>query len=87
MFLLRVSHPGITDGLVKGALSVAASAYKALCTGQGPTQVRALPAHQLSEPGAQTGQAIRTVLMLSEVNLANGTEDTRPSEQRLLCRA
>ncbi|XP_030195966.1 next to BRCA1 gene 1 protein isoform X2 [Gadus morhua] len=32
------SHPGITDELVKGALSVAASAYKALCTGQGPTQ-------------------------------------------------
>ncbi|CAL8236164.1 unnamed protein product [Arctogadus glacialis] len=32
------SHPGITDGLVKGALSVAATAYKALCTGQGPTQ-------------------------------------------------
>lgn len=37
------SHPGITDGLVKGALSVAASAYKALCTGQGPTQVSRLP--------------------------------------------
>ncbi|CAL8271611.1 unnamed protein product [Lota lota] len=33
-----LSHPGITGGLVKGALSVAASAYKALCTGQGPTQ-------------------------------------------------
>ncbi|XP_026209517.1 next to BRCA1 gene 1 protein [Anabas testudineus] len=32
------SHPGITSGLVKGALSVAASAYKALFTGQGPTQ-------------------------------------------------
>ncbi|XP_040918141.1 next to BRCA1 gene 1 protein isoform X2 [Toxotes jaculatrix] len=32
-------HPGITSGLVKGALSVAASAYKALFTGQGPTQV------------------------------------------------
>lgn len=31
-------HPGITNGLVKGALSVAASAYKALFTGQGPTQ-------------------------------------------------
>uniref|UniRef100_A0A3B4V0W2 NBR1 autophagy cargo receptor b n=1 Tax=Seriola dumerili TaxID=41447 RepID=A0A3B4V0W2_SERDU len=31
-------HPGITSGLVKGALSVAASAYKALFTGQGPTQ-------------------------------------------------
>ncbi|XP_029913459.1 next to BRCA1 gene 1 protein [Myripristis murdjan] len=31
-------HPGITGGLVKGALSVAASAYKALFTGQGPTQ-------------------------------------------------
>uniref|UniRef100_A0A672YNB3 NBR1 autophagy cargo receptor b n=1 Tax=Sphaeramia orbicularis TaxID=375764 RepID=A0A672YNB3_9TELE len=30
--LLR--HPGITSGLVKGALSVAASAYKALFTGQ-----------------------------------------------------
>ncbi|XP_030581381.1 next to BRCA1 gene 1 protein [Archocentrus centrarchus] len=29
---------GITGGLVKGALSVAASAYKALFTGQGPTQ-------------------------------------------------
>ncbi|XP_010898086.2 next to BRCA1 gene 1 protein isoform X2 [Esox lucius] len=28
------SHPGITGGLVKGALSVAASAYKALFTGQ-----------------------------------------------------
>ncbi|KAG7278760.1 hypothetical protein CRUP_008372, partial [Coryphaenoides rupestris] len=36
--VLTPSHPGITDGLVKGALSVAASAYKALCTGQGPTQ-------------------------------------------------
>lgn len=32
-------HPGITSGLMKGALSVAASAYKALFTGQGPTQV------------------------------------------------
>uniref|UniRef100_A0A3B5A9W6 NBR1 autophagy cargo receptor b n=1 Tax=Stegastes partitus TaxID=144197 RepID=A0A3B5A9W6_9TELE len=32
MSLLR--HPGITSGLVKGALSVAASAYKALFTGQ-----------------------------------------------------
>ncbi|XP_030265248.1 next to BRCA1 gene 1 protein isoform X2 [Sparus aurata] len=31
-------HPGITRGLMKGALSVAASAYKALFTGQGPTQ-------------------------------------------------
>ncbi|XP_014059364.2 next to BRCA1 gene 1 protein isoform X1 [Salmo salar] len=32
-------HPGITGGLVKGALSVAASAYKALFTGQpGPVQ-------------------------------------------------
>ncbi|TMS14700.1 Next to BRCA1 gene 1 protein [Larimichthys crocea] len=31
-------HPGITSGLVKGALSVAASAYKALFTGQGPAQ-------------------------------------------------
>lgn len=31
-------HPGITNGLVKGALSVAASAYKALFTGQGPSQ-------------------------------------------------
>ncbi|XP_068580852.1 next to BRCA1 gene 1 protein isoform X2 [Cebidichthys violaceus] len=31
-------HPGLTGGLVKGALSVAASAYKALFTGQGPTQ-------------------------------------------------
>lgn len=35
--LLR--HPGLTSGLMKGALSVAASAYKALFTGQGPTQV------------------------------------------------
>lgn len=34
-------HPGITSGLMKGALSVAASAYKALFTGQGPTQVEA----------------------------------------------
>ncbi|XP_035260788.1 next to BRCA1 gene 1 protein-like isoform X1 [Anguilla anguilla] len=33
------THGGITGGLVKGALSVAASAYKALFTGQpGPTQ-------------------------------------------------
>ncbi|XP_076015547.1 next to BRCA1 gene 1 protein [Genypterus blacodes] len=32
------SDPGISSGLVKGALSVAASAYKALFTGQGPTQ-------------------------------------------------
>ncbi|XP_068606152.1 next to BRCA1 gene 1 protein [Brachionichthys hirsutus] len=31
-------HPGITSGLMKGALSVAASAYKALFTGHGPTQ-------------------------------------------------
>ncbi|XP_041813142.1 next to BRCA1 gene 1 protein [Chelmon rostratus] len=31
-------NPGITSGLMKGALSVAASAYKALFTGQGPTQ-------------------------------------------------
>ncbi|XP_072224395.1 next to BRCA1 gene 1 protein isoform X3 [Leuresthes tenuis] len=31
-------HSGITSGLVKGALSVAASAYKALFTGQGPAQ-------------------------------------------------
>lgn len=37
MLLLR--QQGITGGLVKGALSVAASAYKALFTGQGPTQV------------------------------------------------
>uniref|UniRef100_H3CF10 NBR1 autophagy cargo receptor b n=1 Tax=Tetraodon nigroviridis TaxID=99883 RepID=H3CF10_TETNG len=34
----RNGHPGITRGLMKGALSVAASAYKALFTGQGPTQ-------------------------------------------------
>ncbi|XP_054614541.1 next to BRCA1 gene 1 protein isoform X3 [Dunckerocampus dactyliophorus] len=31
-------HAGVTSDLVKGALSVAASAYKALFTGQGPTQ-------------------------------------------------
>lgn len=37
--LCVLRHPGITSGLMKGALSVAASAYKALFTGQGPTQV------------------------------------------------
>lgn len=37
--LCLLRHPGITRGLMKGALSVAASAYKALFTGQGPTQV------------------------------------------------
>ncbi len=37
--LCLLRHPGITSGLMKGALSVAASAYKALFTGQGPTQV------------------------------------------------
>lgn len=38
--LVPSRHPGITGGLVKGALSVAASAYKALFTGQpGPVQV------------------------------------------------
>lgn len=40
--LSPLRHPGITSGLVKGALSVAASAYKALFTGQGPTQVSKL---------------------------------------------
>lgn len=41
--LLPSRHPGITGGLVKGALSVAASAYKALFTGQpGPVQVSPL---------------------------------------------
>uniref|UniRef100_A0A669CA27 NBR1 autophagy cargo receptor b n=1 Tax=Oreochromis niloticus TaxID=8128 RepID=A0A669CA27_ORENI len=38
MFAL-LRQQGLTGGLVKGALSVAASAYKALFTGQGPTQV------------------------------------------------
>lgn len=37
--LCLLRNPGITSGLMKGALSVAASAYKALFTGQGPTQV------------------------------------------------
>uniref|UniRef100_A0A3B3ZYN8 Nbr1 FW domain-containing protein n=1 Tax=Periophthalmus magnuspinnatus TaxID=409849 RepID=A0A3B3ZYN8_9GOBI len=36
------SDTGLTSGLVKGALSVAASAYKALFTGQGPPQVSLL---------------------------------------------
>lgn len=37
--LCLLRHPGITSDLMKGALSVAASAYKALFTGQGPAQV------------------------------------------------
>lgn len=43
MFAL-LRQQGLTGGLVKGALSVAASAYKALFTGQGPTQVTHLAA-------------------------------------------
>ncbi|XP_056627161.1 NBR1 autophagy cargo receptor a isoform X1 [Triplophysa dalaica] len=35
---LRVQNGGLTEGLVKGALSVAASAYKALFTGQSTSQ-------------------------------------------------
>ncbi|XP_062381600.1 NBR1 autophagy cargo receptor a isoform X3 [Sardina pilchardus] len=41
---LRVRHRGITEGLVKGALSVAASAYKALFTGQSSSTQRAVVA-------------------------------------------
>ncbi|XP_066521995.1 NBR1 autophagy cargo receptor a isoform X3 [Hoplias malabaricus] len=36
----RLRHGGLTDGLVKGALSVAASAYKALFTGQSSSAQR-----------------------------------------------
>lgn len=45
VFACRLRHGGLTEGLVKGALSVAASAYKALFTGQSSsTQVLALTA-------------------------------------------
>ncbi|XP_041938470.1 NBR1 autophagy cargo receptor a isoform X1 [Alosa sapidissima] len=43
-YFLQVRHRGITDGLVKGALSVAASAYKALFTGQSSSTQRAVVA-------------------------------------------
>lgn len=51
MLLCRVFRANsITGGLVKGALSVAASAYKALFTGQsGPEQVSVFNSNALTE--------------------------------------
>ncbi|KAM4635791.1 next to BRCA1 gene 1 protein-like isoform 2-T2 [Polymixia lowei] len=62
------SHPGITGGLVKGALSVAASAYKALFTGQGPTQ-----------PPVDTSTQDTMMAVLVEMGFGD-----RPLNQRLL---
>ncbi|KAM9393692.1 next to BRCA1 gene 1 protein isoform 1-T1 [Pholidichthys leucotaenia] len=61
-------NPGITSGLVKGALSVAASAYKALFTGQGPTQ-----------PPVDTSTQDTMMAVLVEMGFGD-----RPLNQRLL---
>lgn len=87
--LLR--HPGITSGLMKGALSVAASAYKALFTGQGPTQVssRALfvlcrfsqssPHHLFLQPPVDASTQDTMMAVLVEMGFGD-----RPLNQRLL---
>ncbi|KAL3987763.1 hypothetical protein ACER0C_014878 [Sarotherodon galilaeus] len=59
---------GLTGGLVKGALSVAASAYKALFTGQGPTQ-----------PPVDASTQDTMMAVLVEMGFAD-----RPLNQRLL---
>ncbi|XP_012670051.2 NBR1 autophagy cargo receptor a [Clupea harengus] len=55
---LRVRHRGITEGLVKGALSVAASAYKALFTGQSSSTQRT----EVSEDPACEDASMQAVL-------------------------
>ncbi|XP_051959242.1 next to BRCA1 gene 1 protein-like isoform X2 [Xyrauchen texanus] len=68
---LRVNHGGLTEGLVKGALSVAASAYKALFTGQStPAQPPAV------DPAC--GEA-SMMAVLQEMGFSN-----QPLNQRLL---
>ncbi|XP_057716715.1 next to BRCA1 gene 1 protein isoform X2 [Corythoichthys intestinalis] len=61
-------HTGVTSDLVKGALSVAASAYKALFTGQGPTQ-----------PPADESTQETMIAVLVEMGFGD-----RPLNQRLL---
>lgn len=84
-------HPGITGGLMKGALSVAASAYKALFTGQGPAQVssRALfvlcrfsqssPHHVFLQPPVDASAQDTMMAVLVEMGFGD-----RPLNQRLL---
>ncbi|KAG9343783.1 hypothetical protein JZ751_013164 [Albula glossodonta] len=65
----RPSQAGITDGLVKGALSVAASAYKALFTGQPGT----------TQPPADAASQEALMAVLLEMGFGD-----RPLNQRLL---
>lgn len=68
---LRARHGGLTEGLVKGALSVAASAYKALFTGQStPAQRPAV------DPACEDAS---TMAVLQEMGFSN-----QPLNQRLL---
>ncbi|XP_051523464.1 next to BRCA1 gene 1 protein-like isoform X2 [Myxocyprinus asiaticus] len=68
---LRVNHGGLTEGLVKGALSVAASAYKALFTGQStPAQRPAV------DPACEDASMMA---VLQEMGFSN-----QPLNQRLL---
>ncbi|KAI1884172.1 hypothetical protein AGOR_G00223700 [Albula goreensis] len=65
----RPPQAGITDGLVKGALSVAASAYKALFTGQPGT----------TQPPADAASQEALMAVLLEMGFGD-----RPLNQRLL---
>ncbi|XP_026132074.1 next to BRCA1 gene 1 protein-like isoform X1 [Carassius auratus] len=68
---LRARHGGLTEGLVKGALSVAASAYKALFTGQStPAQRPAV------DPACEDASMMA---VLQEMGFSN-----QPLNQRLL---
>ncbi|KTG47841.1 hypothetical protein cypCar_00003898 [Cyprinus carpio] len=68
---LRAHHGGLTEGLVKGALSVAASAYKALFTGQStPAQRPAV------DPACEDASMMA---VLQEMGFSN-----QPLNQRLL---
>ncbi|XP_052467501.1 NBR1 autophagy cargo receptor a isoform X3 [Carassius gibelio] len=68
---LRAHHGGLTEGLVKGALSVAASAYKALFTGQNtPAQRPAV------DPACEDASMMA---VLQEMGFSN-----KPLNQRLL---
>ncbi|XP_016313923.1 LOW QUALITY PROTEIN: next to BRCA1 gene 1 protein-like [Sinocyclocheilus anshuiensis] len=68
---LRARHGGLTEGLVKGALSVAASAYKALFTGQ------STPAERPAVDPACEDASMMAVLQ--EMGFSN-----QPLNQRLL---
>lgn len=59
---LRVRNRGITEGLVKGALSVAASAYKALFTGQSSSTQRVTTAVAVAEDPACEAASMQAVL-------------------------